>query len=311
MESDYLKWKKQAADDVESALDHTRKSKEKYRNIRDQTEEGLRRVKDREENLERLQMFIEAVPDDAKYDPSPEMNDYWGTFINLTEDACRLSEREFEATENVAWSFAQMVGTTTVAGATTASTDAVVYSISEEFSRTYLHDIPALRKATSSFSIPTEQEEGKALANRLGAIHTLLGEKLDEAFKAFQDNLWMSAAHAMREALSALGTELAPDEKVMQRLWFKQDPSTDGATQRQRLKYVILGTNDESKVSEEYLDAIEKLTKQGRQIYKSLSAEAHRRKGTWERERVRQFLAIGQNVVKEVLDLRVLFFAEE
>ena len=65
---------------------------------------------------------------------------------------------------------------------------------------------------------------------------------------------WSGSAHEIREVLRTLLETLAPDEVVMGQEWYKQDKSTTGPTQKQRVRH-ILRTRDagskEQKVAEQ------------------------------------------------------------
>ena len=165
-----------------------------------------------------------------------------------------------------------------------------------------------MRESLRDFTEPTESEKREYIERLLRSIDSLLADKFREAFKTFFDGNFMSAAHAMRDVLSALAHKLAPDDKVIKMPWYRKEPGTKGPTQRQRYKYAIIGQSSENEIGEEQIEAIDRLANEGRNIYSKLSSEAHRREGNWERERVRLYLSIGQNVINDILLLRVKFF---
>lgn len=195
---------------------------------------------------------------------------------------------------------------TTVTSGWVDSSNNVIFSIASEITPSY----PQMCESLKDFIEPTETEERDNIEQLLRSIDTLLADKFQEAFRTFSDENFMSAAHSMREVLSTLAKRLAPDEKIMKMAWYRKEPDTKGPTQRQRFKYAIIGQSSEDVIGEEEIEAINGLANEGRDIYEKLNIEAHRRKGNWEKERVRHCLSIGQNVIKEILLLREKFFTE-
>jgi hypothetical protein len=222
------------------------------------------------------------------------------------ESYAQNANRQLFVINNALGDMSGAYASTTVASGTLDPSGNVIFSIAGEISSYY----PEMLESLRDFTEPTESEDRDNIERLLRKIDSLLADKFREAFRTFSDGNFMSASHAMRDVLSALAQKLAPDEKVMNMPWYSKDSNTTGPTQRQRFKYAIIGQSLENKIGDEEIEAIDRLAIEGREIYSKLSSEAHRREGNWERERVRQSLSIGQNVIKEILLLREKFFTE-
>jgi hypothetical protein len=106
---------------------------------------------------------------------------------------------------------------------------------------------------------------------------------------------WAGTAHEIREVLATMLRELAPDDSVKSRSWYKQEPDTSGPTQKQRVRYILQmrgAGSKELKVGEQVskLDAmIEDLV---RDTYSRASDAAHRFKTRAEVQRIMRYFEV-------------------
>jgi Predicted pPIWI-associating nuclease len=123
-----------------------------------------------------------------------------------------------------------------------------------------------------------------------------LSQPLGDSYAQFKTDLdnperisWAGTAHEVREVLRGMLDLLAPDEAVMAEPWYRQDKSTSGPTQKQRVKYVIKqrqATTNESKVVEQAGHLEEMIGEVVRSTYSRASDAAHRRKNRREVARI-------------------------
>jgi len=306
VDPEYKSKKHKIKQDVERAIEIVSESEQKLRDVKDLADKSLIQVQDQKEKLGKMDVFINKMPESPHYTPSRSIHGHMDTLSNLMGSYVQSANRELFIINNALGNMSGTYASTTVASGWIDSSNNVIFSIAREISPSY----PQMRESLRAFTEPTENEEKDKIERLLRSIDSLLADKFREAFSTFSDGKFMSAAHAMRDVLSALAQKLAPDEKVMKMPWYRKELETKGPTQRQRFKYAIIGQSSENEIGEEEIEAIDRLTNEGRKIYDKLSSEAHRRKGNWESERVRHYLSIGQNVIKEILLLREKFFTE-
>ncbi len=90
---------------------------------------------------------------------------------------------------------------------------------------------------------------------------------------------WAGTAHEVREIISNLLRQLAPDDEVKQQPWFTQDSSTSGITQTQRARFILQKKNQGSKtleVVEKNVNLVdERISELVRSTYNRASSAAH------------------------------------
>lgn len=303
---EYQRKKDKIKQDVKRAIETTSESEQKLHELKDLAEKSLIQVRDQKERLGKMNVFINKMPESSQYIPSTSIDGYMETLSTLMVYNVQNANRQLFVINNTLGHMRGAFASTTVVSGTLDPSGNVILSIAGEISSYY----PQILESLRDFTEPTESEARENIERLLRSIDFLLADKFREAFRTFSDGNFMSASHAMRDVLSALAQKLDPDKKVMKMRWYKQDPTTKGPTQSQRIKYAIIGQSSENEIGDEEIDAIDRLANEGREIYQKLSSEAHKREGNWERERVRQYLSIGQNVIKEILLLRGMFFTQ-
>jgi hypothetical protein len=106
---------------------------------------------------------------------------------------------------------------------------------------------------------------------------------------------WAGTAHEIREVLSTMLRVLAPDDLVISQSWYRQDPKTNGPTQKQRVKKILLDHHSGSKEK----DVVEQVSKLDdmiadlvRATYSRASDAAHRLKVRKEVSRIVKYFDV-------------------
>lgn len=305
MDSEYQRKKEKIKQDVDIAIESVSESEQKLRDIKDSADKSYLKVLDQKEKLSKMAVFINTMPA-SSYTPTTATQEHMDTLSKLMGAYVQDTKSQLSAINNASAHMNGIFASSIIASGTMDASGNVFFSIAEEISPSYAQ----MSESLGDLIEPTESEKRDQIEKLLRRIDSLLADKFREAFRTFFNGNFMSAAHAMRDVLSDLAHKIAPDDKVINMPWYKKEPETRGPTQRQRFKYGIIGQSTEYEIGEEEIEAIDRLVKEGRNIYSKLSSEAHRREGNWERERVRQYLSIGQNVINEILLLREKFFTE-
>lgn len=272
------------------------------RQVRTSVTELQQRMQEQGDQLRRTRLFVNSLPGDPT---SSEKNAVMQSLFLLDAELGRTvqdTERQRRYLEVGSERLATAVSTTAVAYGATGVTDSVIMNVGEAFT-------PQRREVTralSDYSQPSLIEKRRQLGEMLAALSPLLQSKFEEAFQTFDTGGYMSAAHAMREVLSQLGHLLGPNDQIEKASWYKPEKGEKKPTQRQRIKYAIIGAELDSRVDEADLERVDQLATQARDSYQKLSGEAHRRSQTWERDRVREYLGTAEAVMRQVLDLREL-----
>ncbi|MCK4799006.1 MAG: hypothetical protein KAT05_16655 [Spirochaetes bacterium] len=306
MITEYERKKEKIKQNVDVAFEKVTDSEQNLRSLRDSTETSLKQIKGQKERLGKVRSFLNDMPNSPHFTPSIETHEYMDTLGSLMGSVTQYVSYQNAKINSASQYFKGTYASATVTSGWVDSSFNMILPLADEISQSY----PKMRETLREYIKPTESEIIDDVEHQLKNINPLLADKFREVFKTFSDKNYMSAAHAMREVLSSLGTELAPKEKVTKMIWYKQDTTTNGPTQHQRIKYAIIGQSSVDIIGEDEIKAIDKLAKEARKIYQKLNPEAHRRTGRWEKENVRQYLLMGQNVIKQILLLRNEFFTE-
>lgn len=114
---------------------------------------------------------------------------------------------------------------------------------------------------------------------------------------------WAGTAHEIREILATLLRILAPDKDVTTQSWYKAEPNTSGATQKQRVIYILKNRNsgtNEKDVLEQITGIEDMIGNLVRSTYSRASDAAHRFK---ERQEVRKILRYFDAFAYDLLNL--------
>ncbi len=165
---------------------------------------------------------------------------------------------------------------------------------------------------------PSPVERKDVIASELEKIQPRIGKKLRDVWKLFLNNTleWeiITSAHAMREMLSDLEHELAPDNAVGAMEWceYSIDTKTKKGTitQKSRLRYMIYGSRLEFP-NDDALDVILELIDNAAKLYNELSDLAHYREGTLPpdvKKLTEKYIERVQTVIEAILRQRQKYF---
>jgi hypothetical protein len=299
----YKETKEKMKSDIGKIYNNKLKARDELLTIRGTLEEAIDKNQEEIDSLKKINRFIQFLPDSEVYEPNQNVKTLMNSGVNITNSMVFHSFNELGLLEITNTNIDFIYGSTAASATTSASVATILSNIGEEICGVFPLEVPL-----KELSAPTPFEQKGIIEAWLTSIDPLLSTKFQEVFNSLTDKNYMSAAHAMREVLSNLEQQLAPDEQIKMVSWYKQEHGTNGPTQRQRIKYSIIGRNQG--ISDIDLQIIETLAEQGRDIYTQLSNEAHRRKGNWDEHLVNSYLSIGESIIKQIMELRKKFFKE-
>ena len=138
-------------------------------------------------------------------------------------------------------------------------------------------------------------EKSESLANSYAQVKIDIAS--DDRFS------WAGTAHEIREILATLLRILAPDKVVTTQSWYKAEPNTSGATQKQRVIYILKSRNsgsNEKDVLEQITGIEDMIGNLVRSTYSRASDAAHRFK---ERQEVIKILRYFDAFAYDLLNL--------
>ena len=114
----------------------------------------------------------------------------------------------------------------------------------------------------------------------------------------------------MREVMSAFQQILAPNEEVKKAKWFEPEIPNGLPTQRQRVKYAIIGAEQQDIVSDEDVQLIDALMNNARDRYEDLNRIVHARNKEAEEDfpLLESYIESCQINMTKILELREKFF---
>lgn len=149
--------------------------------------------------------------------------------------------------------------------------------------------------------------QNEAVYHALESISLPLANSYSQVIADLNDHQrmsWAGTAHELRQIVSTLLQQLAPDTKVMAMQGYKQEPNTSGPTQKQRAIYIMRQRATDSRV-EDLVKLIADLEEVHiadvvRGFYNRASDAAHRHKNKSEVERLLNYF---HAFVIDLLDL--------
>jgi hypothetical protein len=201
-----------------------------------------------------------------------------------------------------------LVGSALTSGSIVASMASTTFYLTER-----MIDTAPIAPLIEELRKPTAQDRLKELSRKLFGIGKELSTKLNGAWKTLndfsKDDRVSQSSHSARELISDILIELAPDEKVVEREWFKPETSNGRPTQRQRAKYAILGKN--AALSDSDLQPIQDLGDNIRSSYESLNKLAHLRDYTNDLQKMTENLIDEVQIyLLRLLELRERYFVD-
>jgi len=168
---------------------------------------------------------------------------------------------------------------------------------------------------SETFILEKPIEKKERIGNKLLQISTKLRDMFNSAWQSFldesKDRCVIYPAHAMRELLSEFLQVLDPKSKVKEMNWCEFSDSKQ-PTQKSRVRFAILGTNDLSE-NNIFFKPIFDLMDKSREIYQKLNGYAHFRKEELPpnyKADLETYLATLQEVIESIINMREKFYKD-
>jgi hypothetical protein len=309
MNGDLESKKKITIEKLESARQNYRTVQIGLAKIREGAEEIDKNVQQILTDVDKSLEVFHHIPDQVSIQPSTG----YSTFVNssslvsdqIYDHSVRLKQT-LEPLAQMTWS----VATSAFSGATASSDLAfTAYETGVSVLASSLGS-RGLREAVEKAKMPNPITERKALGARLNSIEPRLYEKFEGMWQTLTDTTkrdrFRQAAHSMREVISELLQVLAPEEQVKQAKWWKPETESKKPTQRQRVKYAIIGLAEQPLLSDEDIDLIEALMNDARNRYEDLNEIAHARNQETEDlfPLLESYISTCQRIINDILKLR-------
>jgi len=166
---------------------------------------------------------------------------------------------------------------------------------------------------TNRLSEPSPQDRRKQLVQKLERVEPYLATRLNGAWQTLEDrsklDRFSQSSTSVRELVTGLLNKLAPHEKVMEAWWYEQSPGAQRAKRNQRIRYAIVGNNNN--ISEKELKIIIELVDNLYKEFKRLNKITHQQQ--YERSlevRIKGIIDQCQIHLLKVLELREIYFVE-
>ncbi len=172
----------------------------------------------------------------------------------------------------------------------------------------------ALQEAVEEAKNPNPIMERNAFAEKLRKIDPRLATIFEGMWQTLSDSTkkdrYRQAASSMIEVISVFEHILSPDDKVRKAKWWKPDSKDGKPTQRQRVKYAIIGAERQTSIPDEDVELINSLMDDARDRYKDLSKITHARKEEAEElfPLLESYIESCQINMTKILELREKFF---
>ena len=160
--------------------------------------------------------------------------------------------------------------------------NALAASIRADLSELDVYERSGLEASFSEVAVGTLPIKNQALFDALTGVSEQLGLKYAQVCTDIESTnrlTWSGTAHAIREIVVWMLRILAPDDDVVQQIWYVKVPDTHGPTHAQRVRYILEQKNaDGSQHSMmKELDLVdERVTRLVRSTYSRASNAAHR-----------------------------------
>jgi hypothetical protein len=244
------------------------------------------------------------------------------TYASLVNSGCNIAEKMYEHSIGIKHLTGRLPGN--MIGAvfsTSASTSAsgnmcgIAYDTGVAALKVFQDNRP-LREAVEQAKRPNPIEERNAFAEKLKKIELRLCTKFEGMWQTLSDptkkDRYRQAATSMREVMSDFQQILSPDEEVKKAKWFKPERTNGMPTQRQRVKYAIIGAGQQELVSDEDVKLIDALMNDARDRYEDLNKILHARKDEVEEDfpLLESYIESCQTNMIKILELREKFFKD-
>ena len=207
------------------------------------------------------------------------------------------------------WPVKTPMGTAIVGNTSAYDMRVVAASLGKATLQIYRGD-KKIEEALEVLKLPSPIEEREKIGEKLRSIEKRLYEKYEGMWQTLLDETkkdrYRQASHSMREVMSDFLQILAPDEEVKKVKWWKVETENGKPSQRQRVKYAIIGLQEETELPEEDITLIENLMNDARNRYKDLNEIAHARDRETEElfPLLESYIGSCQKIIEDILILR-------
>jgi hypothetical protein len=193
---------------------------------------------------------------------------------------------------------------------TTTSTATTLFSGTEALGNLHALKNPSFKKTMDKIKSLTPLEKRDEVTKKLTKLSKRLAERFFGAWQVLTDtskkDRFSQAAGSMKEVLSWFEHVLAPDEDVKKAVWYIQDPTAKGPTQRQRIKYDIVGDTAKG-IDQKDIQQIEELMNNARTTYEDLNSIYHdRSERDEEPEKDKELLIVTRSYMEQVQEIVLL-----
>jgi hypothetical protein len=248
------------------------------------------------------------VPDEFDYESSPSMM----SMICSSEELIRDTEKHAITIKAKSIDIAKDIDSHSLYAMSSGSTTTSNMYIASSLVDSVIDNYPYLREKFEVVKVPTPYEKKEKAQTLLKEVDQRISEEYDEVWRIRMDEnrktRCILASHLMREIISELLQNLAPDEKVMVQEWYVKETLNGRPSQKQRTRYAIIGESKD--IFEENIEPILTLAQNLRNRYETLNKIAHTRKDEDE-EMLRLLdtcLDNSQELIINLLELRKKYF---
>jgi len=299
--------KKKTVEDLEEARENYLWVKNGVSELREGVEEIEKNVDGWLFETDRSLGVYRCVPDEAFETPQACFGSVAasGSFIaGQMVNHSRRFRQEFDE-----WAVKTPMGTAIVGNTSAYDMRVVAAGLGKAALQIYRGD-KKIEEALEVLKLPSPVEERERVGEKLRSIEERLYEKYEGMWQTLLDETrkdrYRQASHSMREVMSEFLEILAPDEEVKKAKWWKVETKNGKPSQKQRVKYAIIGLQEESGLPDEDINLIENLMIDARNRYKSLNKIAHARDPEAEElfPLLESYIGSCQKIIEDILTLR-------
>lgn len=307
MSKDSSSKKKKTVEDLEEAKENYLEVKKGLSKLREDVEEIEKYVNGWLFETDRSLGVYHCLPDEPFETPQASFGSVAasGSFIaGQMVNHSRRFRQEFDS-----WAVKAPMGTAIVGNTSAYDMRVVAAGLGKAALQIYRGD-KKIEEALEVLKLPSPAEERERVGEKLRSIEERLYEKYEGMWQTLQDDSkkdrYRQASHSMREVISDFLQILVPEEEVKKAKWWKVETENGKPSQRQRVKYAIIGLQEETELPEENITLIENLMNDARNRNKDLNKIAHARDEETEElfPLLESYIGSCQKIIEDILTLR-------
>lgn len=305
--------KKNIIQNCNNTKDNLLKSKDNIKKSEEKLNSTLLKIDEQIENIDKTAELIGVAPEKALETQNHILFPLWTSVDANLISGLRYSENLLHKTTTLAEHAYVIDGVSSTSDPTFKSSVTTSYSGNRVILKVY----PEVQKHLDTIKIETSHDKREDVENLLKDINEDVSNEFNQVWQTYlsitEKPHIKQAAHSMREVISILLQNLAPDEDVINSDWFEPKKDDGKPTQRQRAKYAILGKTDEGKLTDEDLTPIYDVMNDLRKKYEELNSLVHERSGV-DLETLKNLLEPiiknGQDLIITLFKLRERYYSE-